>query len=152
MTSDWLVDVSDDRCTTSSNSWLYIIQKKPKSLHRVFCLVRFHSLVLVSESFSCNTFVHNLKLHTEHGTGHRGLDRMVVGFTTTYATSAYHHWCCEFESRSGRGVQHYVIKFVSNLVRVVFKKRCLMNIMKKYSASYTWYNDCKKKTPCTFCI
>jgi len=21
---------------------------------------------------------------------------------------AYHHWCCEFESRSGRGVQHYV--------------------------------------------
>jgi hypothetical protein len=28
---------------------------------------------------------------------------MVVGFTTTYAISAYHHWCCEFESRSGRG-------------------------------------------------
>jgi hypothetical protein len=22
---------------------------------------------------------------------------------------SYHHWCCEFESRSGRGVQHYVI-------------------------------------------
>ena len=41
----------------------------------------------------------------------RGRDRMVVGFTTTYAISAYHHWCCEFESRSGRGV-HYVIKFV----------------------------------------
>jgi hypothetical protein len=47
----------------------------------------------------------------------RGRDRMVVGFTTTYAISAYHHrdWCCEFESRSGRGVQHYVIKFVSDL-------------------------------------
>jgi len=29
--------------------------------------------------------------------------------------SAYHHWCCEFKSRSGRGVQHYVIKFVSYL-------------------------------------
>jgi len=29
---------------------------------------------------------------------------MVVGFTTTYAISAYHHWCCEFESRSGWGV------------------------------------------------
>jgi hypothetical protein len=28
---------------------------------------------------------------------------MVVGFTTTYAISAYHHWCCEFESV--RGVQ-----------------------------------------------
>jgi len=43
---------------------------------------------------------------------HRG--RMVVGFTTTYAISAYHHWCCEFESRSGRGVHHYVIQFVSD--------------------------------------
>jgi hypothetical protein len=42
-----------------------------------------------------------------------GRDRMVVGFTTTYVISAYHHWCCELESRPGRGVQHYVIKFVS---------------------------------------
>jgi len=33
---------------------------------------------------------------------------MVVRFTTTYAISSYHHWCCEFESRSGRGVHHYV--------------------------------------------
>jgi len=47
-----------------------------------------------------------------------GRDRMVVGFTTTYAISAYHHWCWEFESRSGRGVQHYVIKFVSDLRQV----------------------------------
>ena len=29
---------------------------------------------------------------------------MVVGFTTTYWTSAYHHWSCEFESRSWQGV------------------------------------------------
>jgi len=43
---------------------------------------------------------------------------MVVGFTTTYAISAYHHWCCEFESRSGQGVQHYVIMFVSDLRQV----------------------------------
>jgi hypothetical protein len=43
--------------------------------------------------------------------GCRGRDRMVVGFTTIYAISAYHHWCCEFESQSGQGVQHYVIKF-----------------------------------------
>ena len=43
---------------------------------------------------------------------------MVVGFTTTYAISAYHHWCCEFESRSGRRVQHYVIKLVSDLPQV----------------------------------
>jgi len=27
-------------------------------------------------------------------------DRMVVGFTTTYAINAYPHWSCEFESRS----------------------------------------------------
>ena len=33
---------------------------------------------------------------------------MVVGFTNTCAISAY-----QFESRSWRGVQHYVIKFVS---------------------------------------
>ena len=33
-------------------------------------------------------------------------------WTLTYAISAYHYWCCEFESRSGQGIQHYVIKFV----------------------------------------
>jgi len=43
---------------------------------------------------------------------------MVVGFTTTYAISAYQHWCFEFESRSGRGVQHYLIEFVSDLQQV----------------------------------
>jgi len=46
--------------------------------------------------------------YSQHDGGRRGRDRMVVGFTTTYALSAYHHWCCDFESRSGRGVQHYV--------------------------------------------
>ena len=50
--------------------------------------------------------------------GRRGRDRMIVGFTTTCAISAYHHRCCAFESRSGRGVQHYVIKFVSDLRQV----------------------------------
>ena len=50
--------------------------------------------------------------------GFCGRDHMVIGFTTTYAISAYHHWCCEFESRSGRGVQHYVIKFVRDLRQV----------------------------------
>ena len=49
----------------------------------------------------------------------RGRDRMVVGFTNTYAIGAYHHCCCGFESHSGRGVQHYVIKFVSDLRQVV---------------------------------
>jgi hypothetical protein len=40
-----------------------------------------------------------------------GSDRMVVGFTTTYAISAYRHW-------SVWCVQHYVIKFVSDLRHV----------------------------------
>jgi hypothetical protein len=43
---------------------------------------------------------------------------MVVVFTNTYAISVYHHWCCEFESRLGRGVQHYVINFVCDLWQV----------------------------------
>ena len=50
--------------------------------------------------------------------GHRGLDRMVVGFTTYCEITAYHHCCCECESRSERGVQHYVIKFVSDFRQV----------------------------------
>jgi len=28
---------------------------------------------------------------------HHGRDHMVVGYTTTCAISAYHHWSCEFE-------------------------------------------------------
>ena len=36
--------------------------------------------------------------------GYRGRDLIVGGFTTTCATSAYHHWSCMFESRSWRGV------------------------------------------------
>ena len=48
----------------------------------------------------------------------RGGDRMVVGFTTTFVISAYHHWC-EFESRSWRGVQHYVIKLVGGFLGVL---------------------------------
>jgi hypothetical protein len=40
---------------------------------------------------------------------------MVVGFTITYAISAYHHESCEFEPRSWRGVP---IKFVSDLRQI----------------------------------
>ena len=50
----------------------------------------------------------------------RGRDRMVVGFTTIYAISAYHHELCEFEPCSDEvySIQHYVIKFVSDLRQV----------------------------------
>jgi hypothetical protein len=46
--------------------------------------------------------------------GHHSHDRMVVGFTTTYAISV----CCEFQSQSVRGAQHCVIKVVSDLLQV----------------------------------
>jgi hypothetical protein len=32
--------------------------------------------------------------------GRRGRNRIVVGFATTYAVIAYHHWCREFESHT----------------------------------------------------
>jgi hypothetical protein len=64
-----------------------------------------------------SAIVKNVKLLSMRR-GRRGRDRMVVEFTTTYAISAYHNWWCEFESWSGRGVQHYVIKFVSDLWQV----------------------------------
>ena len=53
-------------------------------------------------------------LYIKNFRGCRG--RMVVGFITTYAISAYHHWSCEFESCYGKvySIQHYVIKFVSD--------------------------------------
>jgi hypothetical protein len=49
----------------------------------------------------------------------RGCDRMVVGFTITYAINAYHHECCDLNPAHG-GVYliQYVIKFVSDLRQV----------------------------------
>jgi len=54
----------------------------------------------------------------KHFHDRRGRHRMVVGFTTTYATDAYHHWCFGFDSRSGRGAHHYVINLASDLREV----------------------------------
>ena len=63
-----------------------------------------------------NSNKNKLFKHSTHNQWGGSRDRMVV--RTTYAIGAYHHWCCEFEPRSGRGVQHYVIKFVSDLRQV----------------------------------
>jgi hypothetical protein len=54
-------------------------------------------------------------------------DRMVVGFITTYAISAYHNYRCEFESRSGEvySIQHYGIKFASDLRQIGGFLRCI---------------------------
>jgi hypothetical protein len=43
---------------------------------------------------------------------------VVVGFITICIISAYHHQSCVFESRWGWGIQHYVIKSISDLWQV----------------------------------
>ena len=48
--------------------------------------------------FSVDLWIFTACLYTYWG-GRHGCDRMVIGFTTTYSISAYHHWCCEFKSR-----------------------------------------------------
>ena len=59
--------------------------------------------------------------------GHCGHDRMVVG-------------CCEFESRSGWGVQRYVIKFVSDFDRLVVFSGSSGFLHQKNWPSHTRYN------------
>jgi len=84
----------------------------------VFLRFFFHSQIVYA--IKCMTvFVY------QHTGGRSGRDQKVVGFTNTHAISGYHHWCCEFESRSGRGVQHYVIKFFSDLRQVDYFPRVL---------------------------
>jgi hypothetical protein len=79
---------------------------------------------------------------------------MVVGFTTTYAMSAYHHWCCEFESQSGRGVQHYVIKFVSDLRQIGgFLYTTLCDKVCQWLAAGRWFSPGSPFSPTnkTYC-
>jgi hypothetical protein len=45
---------------------------------------------------------HFVNFHVSWIWGRGDRDRMVVGFTTTYSISAYHHYRCEFETRSWR--------------------------------------------------
>ncbi len=54
---------------------------------------------------------------SSHVGGHRGRDRMVVGFTTTYAINVYHANVVSANPAHGEmySIQHYVIKFVSDL-------------------------------------
>ena len=49
--------------------------------------------------------------------GRRGRDCVVIGFTTTYMISDYRQYRCEFETAHDEvyPIQHYVIKFVSDL-------------------------------------
>jgi len=72
-----------------------------------FCFKTIFKKSIRSEFISTST--------NKYTRGRRDRNRMVVGFTTTCAISAYHHYSCEFEPRS---IQHYVIKLVSNLRQV----------------------------------
>ena len=83
--------------------------------HSFFCVSITNILIFLCWLF----FPTPVVIYAYQCRGRRGRDRMVVRFTTTYAIGSYHHWCCEFESRTGRGIQHYVIKFVSDLRQVV---------------------------------
>jgi hypothetical protein len=78
-----------------------------------FCCLSFYNLQLLIAPFASSVFHCSLSLPLWYL---RGFLSIVVGFTTTYAVSSYHHWCCEFESRSGRSVQHYVIKIYDRSV------------------------------------
>ena len=67
---------------------------------------RFYSQTLVKYMvhliLSCSFYSLSCILIYNHTRGRRGRDRMVVELTAIYAISAHHHWCCVFESRSGR--------------------------------------------------
>ena len=101
---------------------------------------------------------------------------MVVGFITTYAISAYHQRC-ECDSRSGEVylIQHYVIKFVSDLRQVggFLQVLRLPPPMKLTTTIYNWnivesgikyhhntnpiklqvvLNDHRKSNKCRLCI
>jgi hypothetical protein len=56
-------------------------------------------LVKKEKEKKTNFFVFSL----ENSGGHQDRDRMVVGFTTTCAISAYAHYSCEFEPYSWQG-------------------------------------------------
>ena len=63
------------------------------------------------ETKKCNIYLISLCLN---------LAPIFIGFTTTYVISDFNHLRCEFIYRSGEvySIQHYVIKFVSDLRKV----------------------------------
>ena len=79
----------------------------------------------------CNVHLFISIFHTFNG-GRRRRDRMVVRFKSTNAISAYQNCWCGFESQSGRGVQDYVIKFVSDFLRFPPPIKLIASIQLKY--------------------
>ena len=69
------------------------------------CLKMTHILLIILTIrthlvYSKDTLILNVCSFPMYYQNRRGRDLMVVGFTATYAVSAYHQYSCEFESRS----------------------------------------------------
>ena len=62
-------------------------------------------------SSDCCKYYYSIKNTYSQGRG--GRDRMVVGFTTNCAISAYHHQSCEFELRLWGGVLYTTLCDIS---------------------------------------
>jgi len=60
--------------------------------------------ILISWCFNQYKYVIRCQIVKLNHRGRHSRDRMVVGFTITYAINAYHHWCYVFEPRSWRAV------------------------------------------------
>jgi hypothetical protein len=120
----------------------YVLQKSYSFLDKLPCIARW----LLHENWSSLVFlwlsheILGLLIKSKTRGCCHGRNRMLVGFTTTYAISAYYHWCCEFDSRPGRGVQHYAIMFVSDLRQVSGFLRVLRfhPPKQKWPARYNW--------------
>ena len=81
-----------------------------------FCIITLHTGDLPWRSiplltcinsriqFYINYIMYKKKQSTTFTAVPYSADRKVVGFTTTCAISAYHHYSCEFQPRSWRGV------------------------------------------------
>ena len=66
--------------------------------------------------------------------GRRGRDRMVVRFTTTYAISANHYWCCVFEQCQS---------LLMLCVRISIRARCttLWDTVCQWLATGRWFSQ-----------
>jgi hypothetical protein len=102
------------RCVLGTPSWLlFYLTEVRLRVYVALCLVFFLAwpfwpdeccfvfgrLVWLRPSQLLSTvynfdFQLNLLSLSDTWRGRRGRDRMVVGFKTTYAISAYHRWCC----------------------------------------------------------
>ena len=106
--------------------WLFVVHcngffyQPPSIISFVSCgYLNFHLLAYPSTTFLPTEFIvckHDIVMNSKHIRGRHGNDRMVVGYITTYAITAYHHYRCEFESCSWRGVLNTTLKFVHWLV------------------------------------